>query len=186
LGLSISYLALGPADAKGTLHLPENLPDWAGVGFLLAGLLALSRASHPLARVNRLAWASLLAMLWLLFALVRPLTPAYDVAPMARELARHQALGHPVANEGKYHAQFQFVGRLTTPLTELTGKALTDWLTSHPDGVAVIYLGANEDATPYQPLFSHRFRGVVSILIGPRGAAAVLGRKPVSKDEGED
>lgn len=186
LGLAISYLALGPVEAKGSLRFAANLPDWAGVGFLLAGFLALSKAGHPLARVNRLAWANLLAMLWLLFALVRPLAPAYDVAPMARELARHQALGHSVANEGKYHAQYQFAGRLTQPLVALSGKELAGWLTEHADGVAVVYLRANEDAAFYQPLFSHPYRGGTSILIGLRGAAALAGQAPASRDEGED
>ncbi len=186
LGLAISYLALGPVEPKGSLRFAEYLPDWAGAGFLLAGLLALSKAGHSLARVNRLAWSSLLAMLWLLFALVRPLSTAFDVAPMARELARHQALGHPVANEGKYHAQYQFSGRLTQPLVALSGKELADWLMSHPDGVAVVYLGPREVAAPYQPLFSHPYRGGTSILIGPRGAAALAGQTPVPADEGEE
>lgn len=186
LGLAVSYLVMGPVEPKGSWRIAENLPDWAGVGFLLAGLLALSKAGHPLARVNRLAWASLLAMLWLLFALVRPLIPAYDVTPMARELARHQALGHPVANEGKYHAQYQFAGRLTQPLAALSGGKLADWLARHPDGVAVVYLRPNEDAAPFQPLFSHPFRGGTSILIGPRGAAALAGQKPAAIEEGED
>lgn len=186
LGLAVSYLALAPLDARGALRLAARLPDWAGIGFVLAGLLALAPARDAAARVERLAWACLLAMLWLLFALLRPLVPAYDVAPMARELAREQALGRAVANEGKYHAQYQFAGRLTQPLTELSGRELADWLRAAPNRVAVIYLEGNEDPAPYRPLFSHAYRGRISLLIDGRGAAALKGQTAPRIEEGED
>lgn len=186
LGLAVSYLALAPIDASGSLRMAAGLPDWAGAGFLLAGLLALAPARDPAARVDRLASACLLAMLWLLFALIRPLVPAYDVAPMARELARHQALGDAVANEGKYHAQYHFAGRLTQPFIELSGRKLADWLGGGPNRVAVIYLKADEDPAPFQPRFSHPFRGGASLLIDGRGAAALRGQAPARMDEEED
>jgi 4-amino-4-deoxy-L-arabinose transferase-like glycosyltransferase len=186
LGLMVSYLALAPTDPEGSMRLLAGLPDWAGVGFILAGLLALSKGGHAPAHVNRLAWASLLAMVWLLFALVRPIAPAYDVAPMARELARHQALGHPVASEGRYHAQFQFVGRLTRPLAALPGTELADWLAAHPDGVAVVYLKSHEDAAPFRPLFSQPYRGGTAILIDRRGMAALAGVPAGPRTDGEE
>jgi 4-amino-4-deoxy-L-arabinose transferase-like glycosyltransferase len=181
-GAAASYLAMAPVDPKGALRLAGHLPAWAGLGFALAGLLALSRAGG----IERLAWASLLSALWLLLALVRPISQAYDVAPMARELARHQALGHPVANEGKYHAQYQFAGRLQRPLAVLNGKALARWLERHPDGVAVVYLGTNEDPAPYRPLFSHAFRGSLSLLIDRGGAAALGAQAARPADDSED
>jgi 4-amino-4-deoxy-L-arabinose transferase-like glycosyltransferase len=131
LGLAISYLALGPVEPKGSLRFAEYLPDWAGAGFLLAGLLALSKAGHSRARGEP---ARLVEPAGHALAPVRPGSPPSPRPstwrPMARELARHQALGHPVANEGKYHAQYQFSGRLTQPLVALSGKELADWLMS--------------------------------------------------------
>ncbi len=186
LALAVSYLVLGPIDSNGALRFAANLPGWAGIGFLLAGLLALSKAGHPLARVNRLAWANLLAMLWMLLVIVRSFAPAYDVAPVARELAHHQAQGHAVANEGKYHAQYQFAGRLTRPLTALSGKALADWLIAHPDSIAVVYIERNEDPAPFHPLFSHAYRGITSILIDRRGAAALAGLTELPAEDNEE
>lgn len=186
LGLALTYLVLAPVEPQGALSIAARLPAWAGAGFLLAGLLALYDAGCPLARVNRLAWASLLAMLWLLAALLRPLAPAYDVAPMARELARYQAQGRPVANEGKYHAQYQFAGRLGQPLAALHAPALADWLEAHPDGVAVVYLRADEQAAPYRALFRQPYRGGTALLVDRRGAPALRGHAGISADEGED
>ena len=186
LGLAVSWLALSPAAGRASPGVAAVLPGWAGVGFLFAGLLALAPADTVADRVDRLAWACLGAVLWLLFALVRPLAPAYDVAPMAREVARHQALGHRVANEGKYHAQYQFAGRLAQPLVEHSGQELADWLNAGPDRVAIVYLGSREDPRPFHPLFSHPFRGITSLLVDRRGAAALTVQAPIKHDEAED
>ena len=182
LGLGMSYAALAMGDTKGILGVIAGLPAWSGVGFVVAGLLALSKPGHP----PRLAWAGLLALAWLLIAVLRPLAPAYDVAPMAGEIAKYQAQGRPVANEGKYHAQYQFAGRLRQPLEALHAPRLADWLESHPDGVAVVYLRREEDPMPYQALFSHAYRGGTSLLIDRRGAAALRGQAPAPVEEGED
>lgn len=182
LGLGMSYVALALGDAKGILGVIAGLPAWSGVGFVVAGLLALSKPGHP----PRLAWAGLLVLAWLLIAVLRPLAPAYDVAPMAGEIAKYQAQGRPVANEGKYHAQYQFAGRLRQPLEALHAPRLADWLEYHPDGVAVVYLRREEDPAPYQALFRHAYRGGISLLIDRRGAAALRGQAGAPADEGED
>jgi 4-amino-4-deoxy-L-arabinose transferase-like glycosyltransferase len=182
LGLGMSYVALALGDAKGILGVIAGLPAWSGVGFVVAGLLALSKPGHP----PRLAWTGLLVLAWLLIAVLRPLAPAYDVAPMAGEIAKYQAQGRPVANEGKYHAQYQFAGRLSQPLEALHAPRLADWLESHPDGVAVVYLRREEDPAPYQALFRHAYRGGISLLIDRRGAAALRGQAGAPADEGED
>ena len=182
LGLGMSYVALALGDTKGTLGVIAGLPAWSGVGFVVAGLLALSKPGHP----PRMAWAGLLALAWLLIAVLRPLAPAYDVAPMAGEIARYQAQGRPVANEGKYHAQYQFAGRLRQPLEALYAHQLADWLESRPGGVAVVYLRRGEDPKPYQALFSHAYRGGTSLLIDRRGAAALRGQATAPAEEGED
>lgn len=185
LGLAVSYLALEPTAPEGSMHFLTSLPAWSGIGFLIAGLVALLPPSRY-AQVNRLAWANLLAMLWLLLALVRPHAEAYDVTPMAREIARQQTMGHVVAYEGKYHAQYQFAGHLSRPLVSLSGKELSNWLAVHPDGVAVIYLKANENSAPYQPLFRSANRSGSAILIDRRGAAALAGKAAPTMDDSEE
>lgn len=186
MGLSITYLTLAPGAPNGIMQVIARMPAWAGIGFLLAGLLALSRADDTRARVKRLSIASLLAMTWLLFALVRPLSPAYDMTPMARELARQQALGRSVAYVGKYHAQYQFAGRLNQPLLALPRQELADWLEGHPEGVAVVFIDGTVDPAPFHPLFSHAYRSSLSLLIDKRGAPALRGLAMAPQDDSEE
>ena len=64
----------------------------------------------------------------------------YDVAPMAGRLAAVQAQGRPIAHFGKYHGQYQFVGRLQQPLQVIEQpQALRRSAVDHPDGVVVAY-----------------------------------------------
>lgn len=180
LGILLGALGLGWLEARGDLSVAAQWPAWAGAGFLGAGLLALSGGT-PHQRIRRLAWATLLAVLWLLVALIRPLTPAYNVAPLAREVARLQSLGHPVANAGNYHAQFQFAGRLTRPLEEIGVSTVGVWLARNPQGIVVVYLKRGQNASAYQPLFSHPYRTGTALLIDARSGPA-----PTGGDEGPE
>jgi 4-amino-4-deoxy-L-arabinose transferase-like glycosyltransferase len=83
------------------------------------------------------AWlASIIAVAALLGpALLAP----YDVQPFARAIAEVQQRGHPVAHLGKYHGEYQFTGRLQTPLQVVHGpQAAVDWARAHPTGVVVV------------------------------------------------
>ena len=67
------------------------------------------------------------------------LAPAYDLAPLAARLQRYEREGRPLAYAGgKYHGQFQFLGRLQRPLAVIPPKSLPAWLAVHPDGRAVL------------------------------------------------
>ncbi len=187
LGLGMGYLALAPLDFQDAELLAKYLPPWAGAGFIGAGLLALAPAPDPEARVRRMAGTSLMAVLWLLIAVIRPFSAAYDVGPMARELARQEAMGRPIAIAGRYHAQFQFAGRLKAPLATVPEAQLPDWLRAHPDGVAVLTLTGEENAAPYQPLFTSPYRSGRLILVDRRAGAALAAHAPSgSGGDGED
>ena len=151
------------------LHWPAAIPVWSGLPFIAAGLIAWSRLGTP---PQRLAAAMLLAVCGLLFALFRPLAPAYDTHAIGQALARQQALGKPIAHMGKYHAQFHFSGRLAQALTPVYTD-IADWLEQHPDGVAVIYFDDPIDFTAYHPLLVHPFRGSFALLVDQRAAAAL-------------
>jgi len=176
LSLGAGLIAVGlSADLQVRLQSPTAIPVWAGIPFVIAGLIALSNAGTT---PQRLAGAMLLAMLGMLFALFRPLAPAYDTHVIGQALARHQALGQPTAHEGKYHAQFHFSGRLRQPLIQLGAGEIPNWLEAHPNGVAVIYFDDRSDFTPYQPLAVQAFRGSFALLIDHRAVAA-LRKKPL-------
>jgi hypothetical protein len=91
------------------------------------------------------------------------LAVAYDLRPIARELKAYEDNGKPLANFGAYHGQYQFLGRLTTPMAELGLKRefTESYIARHPDAVVVAYYYLDEmpdfpeGATP---LAAFRFR----------------------------
>jgi 4-amino-4-deoxy-L-arabinose transferase-like glycosyltransferase len=82
----------------------------------------------------------------------------FDLAPMARFLADAQAESRPIAHPTGYEGQFQFVGRLTKPITEVDEPALDAWAAAHPDGLVISYPRA-VDRLPAAPDALYPYRG---------------------------
>lgn len=181
LGLAFTWLGL---KAGGTGWAGSLVP-WSGAGFLLGGLALLSPRA-PAATVGWMTAVMLGCMLWLLLAVFRPLSPAWDMGPMGRALARMEASGHPIAHDGKYHGQYHFAGRLTRPLEELHSPAETQaWIATHPDGALVMYFPKGVDVTPMEPVHVQLYRGSQVALIKSGQAAAALTRHAPPKEEDE-
>lgn len=171
-------------------RLTELAPAWIGLGPLLLGAWLLHQALEPAAAVRRLAWASLAVFIWLLLVVIQPIRGHYDLHPLARAIAQVQAAGHPVAHEGKYHAQYHFFGRLTAPLREMPEAALADWLERTPGGRAVLYVPAYTDLASFRPLAWQNFRTGHVLLVDqaalPRLRQDAAKASRVIKDEAED
>jgi 4-amino-4-deoxy-L-arabinose transferase-like glycosyltransferase len=154
------------------LRWAATVPPWAGLCLFALALVLLPK-DNAAATVRRLAWASLLASVWMLVAVVRPISPAFDVRPLAREIGRYQAQNRPVAHERKYHGQYHFPGRLRQPLVVLGQQAIPDWLETHPHGVAVIYVPADTDLQRFRPLFAQPFRNSMALVVDRRATPAL-------------
>jgi hypothetical protein len=156
-----------------SLHWLAAVPTWAGLPFIIAGLIAWGGKNNWMATPQRLAWAMLLAILSLLFALFRPLAAENDTHVIGQALARYQTLGYATAHGGEYHAQFNFSGRLIHPLSVVAATEIPTWLEQHPNGVAVIYFDDARDLTPYHPLAVQAYRGSTALLVDHRAIAAI-------------
>ena len=118
-----------------------------------------------------------------LFALVQIYVSAgawqsYDVRPMAKAIRQLQDRGIPVANVGKYHAQFQFAGRLEQPMAQVSQNELGTWLKKNPHGAVVVYVSGKRE--PGEFLFSQPYRGETAMLLSSDQAMAqtdLFGRK---------
>ena len=145
--------------------------DWANAISPWAGSAMLGFGLFWIVVSPRLHWRH--GLVGLAFALttlvqlgvVRPLSPAYDVTPMARELKLLQQKGVPIAHEGKYHAQYQFAGRLEQPLEVISSQALPAWFSHHPQGRAVVYVSSLKQAQELKPEFYRLYRGDVAMLV---------------------
>ncbi|MEW6131779.1 MAG: glycosyltransferase family 39 protein [Pseudomonadota bacterium] len=161
VGAAMVYFAV--TGLPGDFGLQGELPWWPG-----AVLVTFALAVPVLGRAQSLRLPVLAVLGAALFALVQvyiaPGTAAsYDMHPMANAIKALQEKNVPVANLGKYHAQFQFAGRLEQPLTELAPGELPAWLEKHPQGAAVIYVSRSRQLKDV--LFSQPYRGQTAALL---------------------
>lgn len=186
LGLAgvLLLAALGRFGARqAELAAPPLL--WPGVLLALAVLLVAwlvqTRRSAPLLPLALLSSATL----GLCFIALKPsIEPLYDIRPMAQAVQQAQAQGHPVANFQKYHAQYQFPGRLLQPLAELGGdrQRQRDWLTGNPQGYAVIYFESPAGVDKLPTVYWQRYRGGAVALMRSADAQALLSADPPRAD----
>jgi hypothetical protein len=114
-----------------------------------------------------------LAAIHLLF--LRPFAPAWDVHPIALRIAELQAQGRPVGNDGVYHGQFHFAGRLERPLVALPNHGEAErWAAAHPDGALVLYFRPDEDLSAFRPLLQQPYRGRIAALFAVPDALPAL------------
>ncbi len=153
-------------------------PVWPGVVLIvLAGVVWLAgrRGAAP---VPNLALLGAAVMALVQVDVMHSLKPMYDVKPMALAIRQVQDEGHPVANIATYHAQYQFLGRLKTPLAEVTGASATQWLATHPQGYAVVYLDGRHGLAAIPARHKQAYRGGSAVLVDAR-TAAELSANPV-------
>lgn len=153
-----ALLVAAPALFSGRIVAVERLqPAWAALIFLAVAVTAWRvRDGRLPAAVIALSLMSAAAVGAIHLAARPILAEAFDQAPLARQLGDWQRAGRPLAHFGKYHAQFNFLGRLTEPVAVLELGDAAAWLTRHPDGRVISY---SRQPTATGPLLAVRFRG---------------------------
>jgi len=147
------------------LTLPSS-PPWLnlvgtgwGYGVMAVGVGLMASAKLSLvARTGALAGASTVLVAAAHLAMQPALAATYDLKPLAMKLAAWQRSGVPLANYSKYHGQYQFLGRLQQPITQV-GMYHPDtetFIKAHPDGKIIAYHVAVP--TKAVPVAVYRFR----------------------------
>jgi len=138
---------------------PESmkLPEWAGEVPLWPLLLLAAAApallffirSRTRTQLRALAVAVLFAIAVLGAGVIPAMVPYSDAGPAARHLAGLQARQVPLAHLGKYHATYNFAGRLRTPIEILDLQEAKGWVAAHPEGrVLTVERSRYPDAKP--------------------------------------
>ena len=171
LGLSVVLIMVPGLQEK--RHLPgwvASIPAWGGVSLLaVSGLLMWSARKRQVCRhVTLLALTGVATVLVLFLAVLRPAAPFYDISKPARVIAGLQSRQVPVAYLGKYHAQFQFAGRLKKPVTVLMPEQLGGWIKAHPDGRIIVNSHRNDEALISRAERSFPFRGRWLLIVRAR------------------
>jgi len=140
----------------------------AGAGVMLSG-----RWSLP-GRVAVLASLGAVVVIAGHLAMQPVLAAVYDLKPVAMKLAEWQRQGVPLANFSKYHGQYNFLGRLTKPITQVgqLSPDTAEFIKAHPDGKIIAY--HDRPITQAEPLMVFRFRSRLIAIWD----AAVVGRHP--------
>lgn len=140
-------------------------PEWMGqipfhvpVALLLAAaLIGWPWRRDPITASYRTGLVFALAFGIFYAGTMQALAPRYRLTAFAEQIAAAQAHGAPVAQVGKYHAQFQFLGRLRQPLTVLHEAQLPAWADAHRDGY-VVYPCERWQAAP-PGVYAQPYRG---------------------------
>jgi 4-amino-4-deoxy-L-arabinose transferase-like glycosyltransferase len=155
----LAWLRARPA----TLKLPEwaaQLPLWPIVvlGLLCVGLLLLTRRSAAV-QLRALSFGTLAAAAVIYAGIAPVFAPYGDPAPAARQLAALQEKGVPLAHLGKYHATYNFAGRLTRPIAIIDPPELPAWVKANPQGQVITVERSRHAGGATGPEFQAPFRG---------------------------
>jgi 4-amino-4-deoxy-L-arabinose transferase-like glycosyltransferase len=163
---------------------PESmkLPEWAAevplwplalLAFAVPVLLFCCR-KPPLVQARALAFATLFALAVLCAGVLPAFVPYGDPAPAARTLAALQAQRVPLAHLGKYHAQYNFAGRLREPIAILEAAEVRGWVAAHPGGRVLTVERSRFPEGQTGPDYQSPFRGAWLQLW--RGEALLVAR----------
>ncbi len=166
-GLGMAYAGLaGLPDKPG---MWQGFSWWPGALLMLAALLAGWSGRRENMRMPGLALLGAALYAATLLTLSDNLLRRYDVHPLAEQLSELQERGIPVANNGFYHGQFQFAGRLKKPIDELLSPAeIAPWFAKNPGGMVIIY----DDPQPGEsaPVFMQPYLGEHAMLMNAEQA----------------
>ena len=171
----LGYLRTRPEGMK----LPEwvgEIPLWPIAVLALAAPALLFFCRKPAAtQLRALAGATLIAIAVIGAGVIPAFVPYSDPGPAARHLAALQEANVPLAHLGKYHAQYNFAGRLRAPIEIVDPPEVKDWVAAHPTGqVITIERGRHDAKGTVAPEYQAPFRGAwVQVW---RGAALLVAR----------
>ncbi len=151
------------------------VPAWSPEPLRLAGLLvALSGAWLLVRRPRRsetalqgVALAGGAAFAALAVGVAVAARPAFDLEAVATRLRMLEAQGLSLANEGKYHGQFHFPGRLQRPIEAVGGEEAPEWLRTHPTGRMVVYYRTEPYPGPGRVEYRQPYRGQTLAIVAP-------------------
>jgi len=153
--------------------LNKPLPDWVHVAeplwlvpvviVALAAACTKVRNLHTEVRLIAAVAATLIVMLHMSAAPAFSL--AYDLEPAAQRVKAFQDGNRPVAYIGKYHGEFQFLGRLTQPLdTMQTLREGQAWAKANPTGVIIATMRKSNIPPTPTPILLQPYRGKYLIM----------------------
>ncbi|MBI1986179.1 MAG: hypothetical protein HYS64_05805, partial [Rhodospirillales bacterium] len=177
LPVAVSTVTALKAEAPWLDHLAVG---W-GVALIAAGAaIVAARQLQLAALLSILAAVATVAVVTAHLALKPVLAAFYDLRPLAGRLAEWEGRGIALANFGKYHGQYHFLGRLKKPIVVI-GVAASDerdFLAAHPTGRIVAYHDTLPERGGAKPVEVFQFR---SRVIAVWDAATVVANPGIAR-----
>jgi 4-amino-4-deoxy-L-arabinose transferase-like glycosyltransferase len=99
----------------------------------------------------------------------------YDIRPISQLLNEKQKDGFSILHQGKYHGQYQFLGRLTQPLVPLeSNKEIGAYAASHEKVALISYESRNKIIKEEDIYFQQPFRSKKVVLWNKKGIAEFI------------
>ncbi len=183
--VGVVYLAIGSTlIALALSNLVEAVPFLIStVVFLGTGLIVLGvgvlfyRARSVGGSLKAIGASSTVAVILFLFAAGPIFASRYDGAAVARLLKEKQEDGYEIVNYGKYHGQYQFLGRLERPLVALVDKeSVRDFVSPSPKVILVSYEDREEVIDETKVLYMQLYRGKRLVVWNEDGTREFLER----------
>lgn len=175
MGVGVALMLAASGKIAAVHEEAAGLPVlWPGGVLVLLALAAWAAGRRGVPPVPNLALLGMATLVLVQLAAKPSIEPLYDIKAMAQAIAQVQAEGRPVVNAAKYHAQYQFLGRLHAPLLELHGAELKRWLAAHPEGYAVIYLKDRQNLAAISARHKQAYRGGAVVLVDAQTANGLL------------
>ena len=153
IGLIAEYIARTPDDftvlagSAATLFHALCAGCDGAILALAAPVLLLCWRKQTATQVRVLAFTTLGTVAVLGAGVIPAFVPYGDPGPAARHLAALQEARVPLAHLGKYHAQYNFAGRLRAPIEILDAPEVKGWVAAHPAGQVITVVRKRHDAS---------------------------------------
>ena len=140
-----------------------NVPIWAGAIQVLGSVMLMISIDNQKKRYfQHLSLLGLLTISMLYIGVIRSAGAAYDMTNISHYLKGLQDKNIPLSNIGKYHGQFNFVGRMLSSPQELNEAELEGWFAQHPNGRVVMYFDKTHPLGDLEPEYQQPYRALIA------------------------
>jgi 4-amino-4-deoxy-L-arabinose transferase-like glycosyltransferase len=142
---------------------------FASIGLLISGTLLLFLPFRTVGdSVRRIVLCLTLVLVCSLVEARKNFLDDYELKETSAFIKTKMDAGYSVAHTGKYHGQYQFLGRLNQPITVLNGREndIFSFSSDHPTALFISYQRKGENKLPPDALvrFTHEYRGKYVLL----------------------
>lgn len=164
-GLALAAVPLLAREYQSTFWLQSISPWWGLVPVLIGATLIPSDRQPVQTYSSKVPFAAFVTTLVAYVAVIGALVPLNNLRPISERLGSLQRSDIPIAHIGSNREKFEFLGRLSEPLQEITAAQAVHWATVHPNGYVVTYINRKKPTPGLEPVYSQPYRTSSQLLL---------------------